>query len=154
MSTYPNTARPPSARGRHAADEPDPAAAPPPPRWWRRLLPRTGDDVVVEDGQLVVRVRGALDDLGAAQLTEHVHGGRGLRLHQVVVVHLGGCDFVNARGFRALLLVQDQVVLHAGRLLVLDPPRTLRVLCATLPGRLTLVPDGGAGDGGAPEVPA
>lgn len=128
-----------SGGGRHAADGPDPPTAPSSNPWWRRLLPRDGD-LVAGGGQVVLRVRGALDDVGAARLVDHVRSAHGVPLHQVVVVHLEACDFVNARGLRALLLLHDHVALHSGRLLVLDPPRTLRIMCRAAPCPLVLVP--------------
>lgn len=43
-----------------------------------------------------------------------------------------GREQSDARGFRALMLLQEEIALHARRLLVLDPPRTLRIICARL----------------------
>lgn len=125
--------------GRHAADEAEVSALTAPAPWWRRLLPgaraATGD-------QVVIRVHGDLDDTGAARFADHVRAGCVLQPHQVVVVHLADCGFVDVRGLRALLVLQDDVARHAGRLLVLDPPRTLRIMCRAVPGRLVLVPEG------------
>lgn len=144
-STYPEPvrARRPAA-GRHAAvetDEPSPQA---PVSWWRRLLPGRAEDVAVELDHPVIRVRVALDEVTAGQLDGCLDHERRWRPHQVVVVHLGECEFVDVRGFRALLRLQDQVVVRGGRLLAVDPPWSLRLICRVFPGRLDLVPTDGA----------
>lgn len=145
VSTYPDPVRADRRTGgRHAAVEPD---DPPPPAavpWWRRLLPGRAEDVGVELDHPVIRVRVELDDVTAVQLDRCLDPGRRWRPDQVVVVHLRECGFVNLRGFRALLRLQEEIALNGGRLLVVDPPGSLRSIGRAFPGRLDLVPTEGA----------
>ena len=140
VTTCPDPVRPQGAEGRHAAEETE--THPPSRRttWRERLLPGHGDDAPVGPGHVVFHIGEPLDDVGAHQL-DGVLGRHRLRPHQVVVVHLAGCEFVNLRGFRALLRFDAEVARSAGLLLVLDPPRSLQLICRSVPGRLTLASD-------------
>lgn len=109
--------------------------------WWRHLLPGRREQAAV-DGVRVVRVVGPLDSQSAPGLSACLDQGRH-RVEATVRVELGGCDFVDARGFRALLRLQEEVRRRAGRMLVVDPPHTLRTICRAAPGRLDLAPGTG-----------
>ncbi|SDF98534.1 STAS domain-containing protein [Klenkia brasiliensis] len=104
----------------------------------RHHLSTSRRPVDVTTGQVVVRVSTPLDDAAAAHLAGCLR--RRVRRGEVVLARLEGCDFVNARGFRALVRLQGEVEDAGGRLLVLDPPRSLRLVCRSFPGRLELVP--------------
>jgi anti-anti-sigma regulatory factor len=88
----------------------------------------------------VVHVVGPLDQLTVGQLHGCLRRGRRPRAGDVVLVRLDRCDFVDARGFRGLVRLKDEVLLAGGRLLVVDPPRSLQIACEVYPGRLDLVP--------------
>lgn len=94
-----------------------------------------------------LRVDGPLDD---AAMEQAVVDRERLMIRvlagDLVVVDLGGCEFVNARGLRLLMGMEREVRRRGARLVLLDPCPSLRLLIALYPAALevAVVPPGAA----------